>query len=283
MKLPDLKKLNRRKIKEFLLPVALLYLCLHIFLFANQRYFMYSPATRHITAAVAGVPEMMAIAVNPADMNESIEGWYKSPADTSKPVILYFHGDGGGIADRAAIAQRFIKQGYGVLLAGYRGFSGNPGSPSEEGFYKDGEAYIDWLKNQENIPVNRIILYGESLGSGIVTELASKHLNIAGMIIDGGFSSLTDVNRRAMPGVLVSLIFFDRYDSMSRINSVVCPILVLHGAKDSTVSLKLAQKLYDAANQPKTMKIYAKGGHGNLYNFGAMDDVATFIAGLKRS
>lgn len=281
MKLPDIKKFNRRKLKDFLIPLALLYLMLHIFLFANQRYFMYSPDTTRTNPSTAGIPAMMAIAVQPADMQTSIEGWYKQPADPAKPVILYFHGDGGGIAGRAAVAQRFIKQGYGILLAEYRGYSTNPGSPSEAAFYNDGEAYIDWLKSQEGISENRIILYGESLGSGVATELASKHLNIGGMILDGGFSSLTEVNQHAMPGVLVSLVYFDHYDNMSKINRVVCPILFLQGGKDRVVPLKLARKLYEAANQPKTMKVYPEGGHGNLYNYGAMDDVATFIAGLK--
>lgn len=282
MKLPDIKKFNRRKLKDILIPLVLLYVLLHVFLFANQRHFMYSPDMNRTNPSAAGIPEMIAIAVQPADMQTSIEGWYIPAAHPDKPVILFFHGDGGGIAGRAAVAQRLVKHGYGVLLAEYRGYSTNPGSPSEEAFYNDGEAYLDWLKVQEGIPENRIILYGESLGSGIATELASKHLNIGGMILDGGFSSLTDVNQRAMPGVLVSLVYFDHYDNMAKINRVVCPILFLQGAKDRVVPLKLAQKLYDAANQPKTMKVYPDGGHGNLYNYGAMDDVATFLTGLKK-
>jgi fermentation-respiration switch protein FrsA (DUF1100 family) len=274
-------KISRRKAKEILIPVVLVYVLLHIFLFSNQRHLMYSPDTVRSNPSAAGISDMMSISVTPADLNQSLEAWYKAPADPSKPVILYFHGDGGGIAGRATVAQALIKQGYGVLLAEYRGYSGNPGSPSENGFYADGDAYFDWLVRQEFIPEKKIVLYGESLGSGIATNLASHHPNVGGMILDGGFSSLTDVNKRSMPGILVSLVFLDHYNNMDKINHVVCPILFIHGAKDRTVPLKLAEKLYNSANQPKTMKVFPEGGHVNLYNYGALDVVNNFIASLK--
>ncbi|MDB5492259.1 MAG: hypothetical protein JWO78_2108 [Micavibrio sp.] len=274
-------KITRRKIKEVLIPVVLVYVLLHIFLFSNQRYLMYAPDTARSSPASAGAADMMSVSVHPADLNQSLEGWYKAPADPSKPVILYFHGDGGGIAGRAGVAQALIKQGYGVLLAEYRGYSGNPGSPGEAGFYADGDAYYDWLVKQEDISEKKIVLYGESLGSGITTYLASRHPNVGGMIIDGGFSSLTDVNKRSMPGVFVSLVYLDHYNNMDKINKVVCPILFIHGGRDRVVPLKMAEKLYKSANQPKTMKVFPEGGHVNLYSFGAMDEVKIFLASLK--
>lgn len=274
-------KFSRRRIKEILIPVILVYVLLHVFLFSNQRYLMYAPDTRHSNPTIAGVPEMMAVSVTPPDMTLALEGWYKSPADPSKPVILFFHGIGGGIADRAAVAQLLIKQGYGVLLAEYRGYSGNPGSPSEDGLYADGEAYFNWLVQQEFIPEKKIVLYGESMGSGIATYLASRHLNVGGMILDGGFTSLTDVKQRSMPGVLVSLVYLDHYNNMDKIGHVVCPILFIQGARDNTVPLKMAEKLYAAANQPKTMKVFPEGGHVNLYKYGAIDTVKTFVDSLK--
>lgn len=224
---------------------------------------------------------MEVIAVQPADMEGSIEGWYKSPADSSKPVILYFHGDGGSIGHRVGMVAPFIKAGYGVLLAEYRGYNGNEGEPTEQGLYADAEAYLDWLQNKRHIREGRVVIYGESLGTAVAVYLAANHANIGGVILDGSFTSLTALLQKQLIFFYAPLIFQDRFDALSRIRDIKSPILFLHGGRDNVTPLRMAKRLFDAANEPKTIKVFKDGAHLDLYNYGAADAVNEFMKSVR--
>lgn len=268
---------NRRRVLNMIFSFLFVYATLVLFLFFNQRGFIYYPGKELMTTAQAGVPEMQVITVQPADMVDSIQGWYGRPKDPTKPVLLYFHGNGGGIDIRTGRIKPLLDMGYGVLLAEYRGYGGNPGKPTEHGLYADADAYFKWLTTQEGITDDRIVVYGESLGTGVATYLASKHWNIHGVILDAPFTSLADVAQSSMWFVPVKLLMIDRFSSIKRIQSVNSPLLVLHGEKDRVVPVRLGKKLYEAANEPKELKLYPTGGHSDLYAFGAGDAVVEFL------
>lgn len=268
---------SRRRVLNMIFTFLFVYATLLLFLFFNQRGFIYYPSKELMTTAQAGVPEMQVITVQPAGMVDSIQGWYGRPKDPTKPVLLYFHGNGGGIDIRTGRIKPLLDMGYGVLLAEYRGYGGNPGKPTERGIYADADAYFKWLTTQEGINEDRIVVYGESLGTGVATYLASKHWNIRGVILDAPFTSLADVAQSSMWFVPVKLLMIDRFSSIKRIQSVNSPLLVLHGEKDRVVPVRLGKKLYEAANQPKELKLYPTGGHSDLYAFGAGDAVVEFL------
>lgn len=268
---------NRRRVLNMIFSFLFVYATLLLFLFFNQRGFIYYPEKGLMSLADSGVPEMQVITVLPKDMSESIQGWYGRPSDPSKPVLLYFHGNGGGIDIRTGRIKTLLEQGYGVLLAEYRGYGGNPGKPTERGLYADAEAYFKWLTTQESINEDRIVVYGESLGTGVATYLASKHWNIRGVILDAPFTSLADVAQSRMWFVPVKLLMLDRYSSIKLIQSVNSPLLVLHGAHDRIVPVRLGQKLFAAANEPKEFKLFPTGGHSDLYTFGAGEAVLEFL------
>lgn len=269
---------NRRRVLNMIFSFLFVYVTLMLFLFFNQRSFLYYPSKSLMTQAEAGVPDMQVITVQPEGMNESIQGWYGRPSDPSKPVLLYFHGNGGGIDIRTGRIKPLLDQGYGVLLAEYRGYSGNPGQPTEKGLYADADAYFKWLTTQESISEERIVLYGESLGSGVATYLAAKHWNIRGIILDAPYTSLPDIAQGTIMGIFpVKLIMLDRFSSIKRIQSVTSPLLILHGARDKVVPIRLGKKLFAAANEPKEFKLYPTGGHSDLYAFGAGDAVLEFL------
>lgn len=268
---------NRRRVLNMIFSFLFVYATLLLFLFFNQRGFIYYPGKELMTLAEAGVPEMQVITVLPEGMTESIQGWYGRPSDPSKPVLLYFHGNGGGIDIRTGRIKPLLEQGYGVLLAEYRGYGGNPGKPTEKGLYADAEAYFKWLTTQELINEDRIVVYGESLGTGVATYLASKHWNIRGVILDAPFTALTDVAQASMWIVPMKFLMLDRYSSIKRIQSVNSPLLVLHGARDRVVPVRLGKKLFAAANEPKEFKLFPTGGHSDLYEFGAGEAVVEFL------
>ncbi len=204
----------------------------------------------------------------------SLLAWYL-PARADRPVILYFHGNGGNIGHRAARLQRFAGEGYGVLMPEYRGYGGNPGRPTEAGFYRDAQAAFDFLQ-REGISADRLVLYGESLGSGVAVQLAATQ-QIGALILESPFTSVAAVAQYHYPFVPAALLVWDRFDALSRIGRVKAPILVLRGGSDAVVPGRFSQALFDAAPEPKESWFAPEAGHEELAEFGALDAVVAFI------
>jgi uncharacterized protein len=204
----------------------------------------------------------------------SLFSWYLPPG-SGRPVIAYFHGNGGHIGYRAERLRRFARDGYGVLLAEYRGYASNPGAPCEAGLYADAEAAIDFLGRQAITP-NRIMLWGESLGSGLAVYLATRHA-VAGVILEAAFTSIAAAAQHRYPFVPVRRLVRDRFDSLSRIGRVRAPLLVLHGERDMVVPVRHGRVLLEAASAPKEGWFAPGAGHQNLAQFGALDAAIAFI------
>ena len=204
----------------------------------------------------------------------SLLSWYL-PARPGRPVIAYFHGNGGHIGYRVERVLRFAGEGYGVLMAEYRGYGGNPGAPSEAGFYADGRATLAFLE-REGVAPNRLVLYGESLGSGVAVGLAAKR-DVAGVILEAPFTSVAEVAQYHYSFVPAFLLLRDRFDSISRIGYVKAPILLLHGDRDRVVPVRFGRALFDAAPEPKKFWFSPEAGHEDLARFGALDAVAAFL------
>ena len=204
----------------------------------------------------------------------SLLSWYL-PARPGRPVIVYFHGNGGHIGYRAERLLRLAREGYGVLMAEYRGYGGNPGTPSETGFYADGRAALGFL-DRERVAPNRLVLYGESLGSGVAVELAAQH-QIAALILEAPPTSVAEVAQCHFPFVPAARLVTDRFDSLSRIAKVRAPILVLHGERDRVVPVRYGRALLDAAPEPKEGWFAPEAGHEDLARYGGLDVVVAFI------
>ena len=204
----------------------------------------------------------------------SLLSWYL-PAQPGRPVIAYFHGNGGHVGYRAERLLRFAREGFGVLMVEYRGYGGNPGTPSETGFYTDGRAALAFL-DREGVTPNRLMLYGESLGSGVAVALAAER-QVAAVILEAPPTSVAEVAQCHFPFVPAARMVTDRYDSLSRIGKVKAPILVLHGERDRVVPVRYGRALLDAAPEPKDGWFAPDAGHEDLARYGAMDVVVAFI------
>ena len=201
--------------------------------------------------------------------------WYLA-GHPGRPVIAYFHGNGGHIGYRIERLLRFARQGFGVLMLEYRGYGGNPGTPSEAGFYADGRAALDFL-DREGVTPNRLVLYGESLGSGVAVELAAQH-GIAALILEAPPTSVAEVAQCHFPYVPAARLVTDRFDSLSRIAKVRAPILVLHGERDRVVPIRFGRALFDAAPEPKEGWFMPEAGHEDLARYGGLEAAVAFIA-----
>jgi fermentation-respiration switch protein FrsA (DUF1100 family) len=204
----------------------------------------------------------------------SLLSWYL-PARPGRPVIAYFHGNGGHIGYRVERVLRFAREGYGVLMPEYRGYGGNPGAPDEAGFYADGQASLAFLEREAVAP-NRLVLYGESLGSGVAVQLAAQH-EVAALILEAPLTSVAQVAQHHFPYVPAARMVTDRFDSLSRIGKVTAPILILHGDHDRVVPVRYGRALFDAAPEPKEGWFAPEAGHEDLARYGGLDTAVAFI------
>ncbi len=190
--------------------------------------------------------------------NEKILAWYK-PAPNKAKLIIYFHGNAGNIGDRAHRFSTFSDAGFGVLAISYRGYSGSEGSPSEAGLLKDGEAAIQFALTQ-NYRENDLIFYGESLGSGIAVQLATR-FNPHALILESPYASIAGVAQQIYWFVPVKLLLKDKFESEKFAPRIVAPTLIFHGTKDEVVPYFQGQKLFAAINSKKEMITVEGAGH----------------------
>ncbi|KTC73903.1 2-hydroxy-6-oxononadienedioate/2-hydroxy-6-oxononatrienedioate hydrolase [Legionella birminghamensis] len=241
------------------------------FIFLFQRKLIYFPARLMPSPANFHAQDMQIVSLRTKD-RLVLQSWYKSAAP-GQPTVLFLHGNGGHIGMRMPMARQWIKKGYGVLLLEYRGYSGNPGSPSEKGFYQDAEAAREFL-SQQGVSNKHLVIYGESLGAGVATYLSIKNPACA-LILQSPFTSLTAVARYHYP--LIVIPPWDKYDSLSRIRQIKSPLLVLHGDQDRIVPYLQGVELYESANQPKEFVRVLNRGHNNLWQQAFYQRVIQFI------
>ncbi len=242
-----------------------------LFLFQRQLLYRPSPARPALAdLAILGVRE---IALTTKD-GLTLFSWYLPPRPR-RPVITYFHGNGGHVGYRAERLRRFAREGYGVLLAEYRGYAGNPGVPCQNGLFADGDAALDFLTDA-GIEPSEIVLWGESLGSGVAVYLAA-HREVAGLILEAPFTSVAAAAQRHYPFVPAALLIRDRFDSLSRISRIAAPLLVLHGERDMVVPVRHGRALLAAATVAKEGWFSPEAGHENLAQFGALEAAIAFI------
>ena len=248
-------------------------------LYIFQRDLLFLPDTSRPVAARAAVAGLAEVTLTAAD-GLNLLAWHV-PAPAGRPTILYTHGNGGHIGYRAERAGLLSAAGYGVLLLEYRGYGGNPGAPSEEGFHADAEAGLAFLAGQGVVP-GRVILYGESLGSAVAVRLAAataaRGAPVAALVLEAPFTSIAEVAQHHYPYVPARHLVKDRFDAVSRIASVKTPLLVLHGERDDVVPIGFGRALFEAAAEPKRGWFPADADHATIFDAEAFGVVQAFLA-----
>ncbi len=264
---------------DFLTVLALAYLAVLAFMYFNQRNMLYFPDKNRPDPAAYGAQGMVEIARVTTKDGLALEGWYFPPLNPGGLVIVNFHGNAARMADRVQKMADFINgRGYGVLLAEYRGYGGNPGAPSEQGFYEDGRAYLDWLR-EKGIGPAQTVLYGESLGTGVAIQMATDQSEgaYAAVILESPYSTLAEVAQSIYFYLPVKFLMKDQFRSIDKIAAIKAPLLIIHGAQDRTIPLRFARRLFQAAVQPKSFEVLDAAGHNDLYNHGAAALVLDFL------
>ncbi|MCX7379929.1 MAG: alpha/beta hydrolase [Alphaproteobacteria bacterium] len=267
-----------RTVFGLLMIAAVFYLTICGGLFVWQRRIIFLNDTIRPDPALAGVPDVAVRSIRTSDGLDLV-GWYQAPAAVDRPVVLFFHGNSGNIGHRAGRLAQLAASGWGVMMPEYRGFGGNPGTPSEEGLALDARAAYAALR-AEGIPDDRIVIWGESLGTAVATRLAAE-VPAAAVILEAPFTSMADIARTRYRFVPVDMLLKDRFDTLGRIGALTVPLLVMHGDHDGMIPLDMGRRVFDAATTPDRQFWTAENaGHNDLVEHGALDVAQRFVAPL---
>ncbi|MGG6241748.1 alpha/beta hydrolase [Nodosilinea sp. AN01ver1] len=270
---------------------ALVYLSTCLFLLVRQRHLIYRPALElslHPDASDFNLPYEDAW-IPISDSQARLHAWWipaptkqenfvplkDEPTNilTSPKVMLYLCGVGRNMGDYNYLARvsAFRQLGFSVLVFNYRGYGLSKGDfPSELQVYQDSRAAWNYLQDVRQIPPEQIIIYGESLGGAIALDLAIRYPEAGGLIMQSSFTSMAEaVRHKAFLQIFpINFLLSERFDSLSKIQSLKIPVLFLHGKSDSVVPFEMSQRLYNAASEPKQLFIISGADHVRIYQPG---------------
>jgi hypothetical protein len=232
-------------------------------LWAGQRSLMYLPLGAVVPPADAGVPAADAFNVATSD-GLSLGAWFlPSRSEPARATVIVFNGNAGNRSYRAPLGRALADAGFQVCLFDYRGYGGNPGSPSEAGLLSDARAIHAAVAARADVDARRMILFGESLGTGVALALAVDVQPLA-VVLRSPFTSMADVAAHHYRFLPVRRLLWDRYDSLSRVGALACPIAVVAGDGDRVVPFALSLRLSDAILGPKTFITVAGADHNDF-------------------
>ena len=262
---------------KLFLTIFLIYFVILFFLFFYQRNLLYHPNENNYSGDQLTV-DIKEVKITTQD-NIELLAWYHEKNLKDYKTILYFHGNAGSLENRIHKLNHFKNLDINFLIIAWRGFSGNEGKPSEKGLYEDGESAVKWLLNK-GIEEKNIILYGESLGTGIATHI-SQNKNFAGVILETPFTSMADVAKTFYPYIPVSLVLKDKFENKKKMKNISSPILVMHGELDQIVPFRMGEKIYKIANTPKYSYFTKYDNHMMEYDENLVKALNSFLKSLN--
>jgi len=189
-----------------------------------------------------------------------LNGWW-IPAEDSRFVVLFCHGNGGNMAHRLDSINILVNLGLSCFIFDYRGYGNSGGKPSEQGTYLDARAAYEWLLNERQVRAEKVVVFGRSLGGSVAAHLA-REITPRGLALESSFTSYVDMGRRFYPYMPVARFARFGYSTIGYLKDVHCPVLLIHSRADEVVPFEFALELYKAANEPKELvEIY--GGHND--------------------
>jgi fermentation-respiration switch protein FrsA (DUF1100 family) len=240
---------------------AVVYLGVLLLLLAFENSLVYYPTTAAQDWLRPPSDDVQDVDLTSAD-GTKIHGWWL-PRAGARGALLYLHGNAGNLSHRgesAALLRRHL--GEPVLIIDYPGYGKSGGKPSEAGCYAAADAAYDWLTKTRQIPPEKILLYGGSLGGGVAVDLAARREHRA-LILVRTFTSMPDVGAGIYPWLPVRWLMRNRYESLAKIGNCRRPVFIAHGTGDSIIPFRHGERLYTAANEPKRFLPIRGGDHND--------------------
>ena len=232
----------------------LLNLMLNSFLFFPEKDFYEFPQNYGLVAEEVSL-------VTPGGFR--LHGWFFKGSST-KPILLFFHGNAGNISGRLLKAKGWVERGVSVFLVDYRGYGKSEGKIQKGAdLLADAETALRWLEENKKVSSNQIILYGESIGSYPATSLA-REKKFAGLVLEAPFTTLNELAKKHYGGVPDSALGDFQMNNDAAIPKAQAPVFVLHGDQDEICPKEMGERLYELAPSPKEFYVVQEGAHNNL-------------------
>lgn len=264
----------RRLAIRFAIALACTYVMLVAVLYTAQRTIMYPREPNRADVAASNLPGVEEVSLTTSD-GETLVAWVVPPQD-GRPVLLYFHGNAGNLG-RPIRLERFralSEAGFGLFAVSYRGYGGSSGRPTEDGLHLDAMAAFEAAKAR--FGAERLVLYGESLGTGVAVRLAAQ-VEARAVVLEAPYVSTVEVAAKRFFFVPVRVLMHDQFRSLDIIRQVSEPLLVLHGDRDIIIPFEQGVELYNAANGPRRFIRFPEGGHEDLPRHGSIPQIVQFL------
>ncbi len=265
------------KIYYTLIFVLAVYLVITLSLYFFQRNLLYEPSENNYSGDRLTVP-IEKVKIKTQD-NIELLSWYHKKNVSDYKTILFLHGNAGSLEDRIYKLNFLGNLDVNFLIIAWRGYSGSSGKPSEFGLYQDAKSALNWL-NSKGITDDKIVLYGESLGTSVAIEVGQNR-DFAGIILEAPFTSMIDIGKKHYPFFPVKLLLKDKYVSKNKIKNIKSPVLVMHGKEDKIVPFYMGKKIYDLANQPKFKYFPDDDDHMMNFDKNLINEIHLFLKNLN--
>lgn len=265
---------SRGLITGFAWGIATVLLLALVVAFAFQRSLIYpvgAAAPPPAVGATAGYEDIVLVTAD----GLRLRALYR-PARPGLPTLVFFHGNADSLSGGVVAMRPMVVAGNGALIPEYRGYAGQPGSPSEKGLYADGAAALEWLE-RAGVAASDIVIVGNSLGSGVAVETARRCRGCRALVVVSGFTSMPDVVADTFGIGLLRWLVLDRYDNLAKLPDIGLPVLILHGGADPTIAVAQGIALAGAAGRRATLQLYPGARHDLM---GQPEAGATIVAWL---
>jgi uncharacterized protein len=234
-------------------------------IFSQQRRFIFVPSR-----VLAETPETLGLSFEsvliPVTKSQKIHAWWIPATTSPRGTLLYLHGNGLNMSANVALAKQYQAQGLSVLMIDYRGYGLSDGDfPQEAWVYADADAALSYLRDQRQVKLSSLIVFGHSLGGAIAIDLAQKHPEVAGLIVQSSFTSMERLAKlQGWPNLFpLGLILTQRFDSLSKVPQLTMPKLWIHGDADELIPARMSQQLHAISSSPSTIQVIEGAGHNN--------------------
>ncbi|WP_291315919.1 alpha/beta hydrolase [Desulfuromonas sp.] len=218
----------------------------------------------------------------PSSGGARLHGWYV-PGSPGRPLVLFFHGNAANISHRVENLDYLHRLGLPVFIFDYRGFGASAGTPTgEEDIYEDARSAVAWLAGRGWSPA-RTVYYGRSMGAAVALQMALERPP-AGLVMECSFTSLREIARHMTP-VTYALVGWwgldNMFDNLGKIDALDRPLLLFHGDSDTIAPPAMAERLFAAANEPKTFLLVPGAGHSDAWEIGGQTYRDAWLAFLS--
>ena len=263
---------------------ALLYCAICLWAYGMQRFLVFDPD--HTLHAVPGEYPFPVRDVGlevPGKPVQTLHGWWIPAVNLHARVVLYLHGNDGNVSTNMRVIEPLRELGYSVFMIDYRSYGESGGGfPSEAGVYQDAQSAWDYLVHEQGIDPTNLFIYGHSLGGAIGIELALRHPEAAGLVVESSFTSIYDMAQREARYALlpVSLFLNQRFNSIAKVGHLRLPVLYIHGTGDKFVPFEMGKTLYKATPYASGFVAVPGGGHENNAEVGGAElrsEISRFV------